>query len=89
MNAKEAATTLADQLGASLVCGRGVDGYEITAEAPIGHHWADGHVHEFIASSWTDDETGKNTPARELWVDILERMKGGVEMCNSACEYWS
>lgn len=67
----------AEQLGATVLD----DGNEITVDAPAGKQWVDGSCLQLVTCPWQDDN-GKWTSKMNLWLDLWERMKNGLEDSN-------
>lgn len=87
MTPKQKVMALAKKLGATVEHEgdkkRGM--FEVTVEAPPGHHWVDEQVHELVCNRpW--HVTG--SPTTKVWEAILERMEDGIEPCNDNCEWW-
>lgn len=54
------------------------DGHEITVDAPAGKQWVDGGCLQLVAAPW-QAEDGSWTSRLQLWHDLWERMKCGLE----------
>lgn len=55
----------------------------VTAEAPHGHVWRDGRVHELVAES-----RGGREATRDAQRDVRERIKSGTVPCdNPGCDW--
>lgn len=55
----------------------------VTAEAPDGYVWRDGHVHELVAEG-----RGGRAATNEAQCDVRERMKIGLDRCDDAeCDW--
>lgn len=73
---------VARELGATVEI-RGERIFTVAAEAPAGKVWSGCRVHELVEDAGFGD-----VPRKEVWAEMLSRMKHGVEDCEvENCEW--
>lgn len=79
MTPRQKVYALARQIGATMTELNNDGLVEVCATAPKGWHWVCSGVFELV---WSDTD---GEPKAGAWIDLLERMLGGLDPCDECC----